>query len=441
MRQETFAILFLMRKGRPKKNGLAPIFARITTGGLRQEVYTQCDSNPETWNQHKERAMGTNKLAIQVNERLNDFRVKIIDIRTKLLAEGYAANAAQIKQRYLNPTCNTMMLIAGLADYAKRRQGEVGVRITQRTADKYERLLRYLKQYLAQRGKAEDIPVERMNYEFLDGFNLFLQTAHRCRHNGAVAVMDCLRNFVLYCLRNEWITKNPFRYYKLKEDEVQAKEHLTAHELELLTRKELDHRLARIRDVFVFCCLTGFCYCDMRALTEENLVKAEDGSLWIHTERQKTGTPECIRLMEIPLAILKKYEGMDASGKLLPMLTKESMNRHLKKMSVMCGINRPISFHQARHTFGSIICLSQGIPIETVSKIMGHKHIKTTQRYAKVTQDKIDRDVDRLGEAIEGKFSLFGLDAAPSPIHKDITRRRVNPSWKQRAIVKQMMEG
>ena len=162
MRQETFAILFLMRKGRPKKNGLAPIFARITTGGLRQEVYTQCDSNPETWNQHKERAMGTNKLAIQVNERLNDFRVKIIDIRTKLLAEGYAANAAQIKQLYLNPTCNTMMLIAGLADYAKRRQGEVGVRITQRTADKYERLLRYLKQYLAQRGKAEDIPVERM---------------------------------------------------------------------------------------------------------------------------------------------------------------------------------------------------------------------------------------------------------------------------------------
>ena len=97
MRQETFAILFLMRKGRPKKNGLAPIFARITTGGLRQEVYTQCDSNPETWNQHKERAMGTNKLAIQVNERLNDFRVKIIDIRSKLLAEGYAANAAQIK--------------------------------------------------------------------------------------------------------------------------------------------------------------------------------------------------------------------------------------------------------------------------------------------------------------------------------------------------------
>lgn len=187
--------------------------------------------------------------------------------------------------------------------------------------------------------------------------------------------------------------------------------------------------------------LDGYLLLRHEALTEKNLVKAEDGSLWIHTERQKTGTPECIRLMEIPLAILEKYKGMDTGGRLLPMLTKESMNIHLKKMAVMCGINRPISFHQARHTFGSIICLSQGIPIETVSKIMGHKHIKTTQRYAKVTQDKIDRDVDRLNDAIGDKFSLFGIDAAPSTIRKDNTRRRVNPSWKQRAIVKQMMEG
>ncbi len=128
MRQETFTILFLMRKGRTKKNGLASIYARITTGSLRQEFYFHCEGRPELWNQKKERMMGTSRLALKVNEMLDEFRVQILDIRTKLLAEGYAANAAQIKQRYLNPTCNTMMLIAGLADYAKRRQGEVGVR-------------------------------------------------------------------------------------------------------------------------------------------------------------------------------------------------------------------------------------------------------------------------------------------------------------------------
>jgi len=132
---------------------------------------------------------------------------------------------------------------------------------------------------------------------------------------------------------------------------------------------------------------------------------------------------------------------MDSNGKLLPMLTKESMNRHLKKMAVMCGINRPISFHQARHTFGSVICLSQGIPIETVSKIMGHRHIATTQRYAKVTQDKIDRDVDCLNDVIGGKFSLSGIGIAPSPILKDYSRRKINPSMKQREYITKIMEG
>ena len=280
-----------MRKGRPKKNGLASVYARVTTGSLRQEFYFHCEGRPELWNQKKERMMGTNRITLKINKMIDEFRVQFLGIHSKLLAEGYAANAAQIKQRYLNPTCNTMMLIAGLTDYAKRRQAEVGVRITQRTADKYERLLRYLKQYLAQRGKAEDIPVERMNYEFLDGFNLFLQTAHRCRHNGAVAVMDCLRNFVLYCLRNEWITKNPFRYYKLKEDEVQAKEHLTAHELELLSRKALDHRLARIRDVFVFCCLTGLAFADADHLRREHLSQDDEGRVLLReVGREKPAT-------------------------------------------------------------------------------------------------------------------------------------------------------
>lgn len=402
MRQETFAILFLMRKGRPKKNGLAPIFARITTGGLRQEVYTQCDSNPETWNQHKERAMGTNKLAIQVNERLNDFRVKIIDIRTKLLAEGYAANAAQIKQRYLNPTCNTMMLIAGLADYAKRRQGEVGVRITQRTADKYERLLRYLKQYLAQRGKAEDIPVERMNYEFLDGFNLFLQTAHRCRHNGAVAVMDCLRNFVLYCLRNEWITKNPFRYYKLKEDEVQAKEHLTAHELELLTRKELDHRLARIRDVFVFCCLTGLAFTDVDHLKAEHIRTDENGVQWIHKPREKTSVMSRIPLLPHPIALLKKYERDEtcrARGKLLPVPSNAKMNAYLKEIAAICNIDKTLTTHVARHTF-ACLAVEYGMPIDVLAKVLGHSNTNMTRHYAKFSEELIGREMLKLGEVL-----------------------------------------
>ena len=346
--------------------------------------------------------MGTNKLAIQVNERLNDFRVKIIDIRTKLLAEGYAANAAQIKQRYLNPTCNTMMLIAGLADYAKRRQGEVGVRITQRTADKYERLLRYLKQYLAQRGKAEDIPVERMNYEFLDGFNLFLQTAHRCRHNGAVAVMNCLRNFVLYCLRNEWITKNPFRYYKLKEDEVQAKEHLTAHELELLSRKALDHRLARIRDVFVFCCLTGLAFADADHLRREHLSQDDEGRWWIHKPREKTSVMSRIPLLPATLEILRRYEHDEvcvARSRVLPTPSNQKMNAYLKEIAAVCGINKVLTTHVARHTF-ACMAVEYGMPIDVLAKILGHSNTNTTRHYAKFSETVIGREMEMFGQKL-----------------------------------------
>ena len=346
--------------------------------------------------------MGTNKLAIQVNERLNDFRVKIIDIRTKLLAEGYAANAAQIKQRYLNPTCNTMMLIAGLADYAKRRQGEVGVRITQRTADKYERLLRYLKQYLAQRGKTEDIPVERMNYEFLDGFNLFLQTAHRCRHNGAVAVMDCLRNFVLYCLRNEWITKNPFRYYKLKEDEVQAKEHLTAHELELLTRKELDRRLARIRDVFVFCCLTGLAFADADHLRREHLSQDDEGRWWIHKPREKTSVMSRIPLLPATLEILRRYEHDEvcvARSRVLPTPSNQKMNAYLKEIAAVCGINKVLTTHVARHTF-ACMAVEYGMPIDVLAKILGHSNTNMTRHYAKFSETVIGREMEMFGQKL-----------------------------------------
>mgnify|MGYP000808097251 CR=1 FL=1 len=370
MRQESFTILFLMRKGRPKKNGQAPISARITTGGFRQEIYTQCDCDPELWNQQKERAMGKSKLAIQVNNRINDFRIKIIDIRSKLLAEGFEANALQIKQRYFNPLKHTMMLIAGLGDYVQRRQAEVGVRITQRTADKYERLLRYLKQYLAQRGPEEDIPVERMNYEFLDGFSLFLQTAHRCRHNGAVAVMDCLRNFVLYCLRNEWIAKNPFRYYKLKEDQAQAKEHLTVRELEILTRKQLDHRLARIRDVFVFCCLTGLAFADADH--------------------------------PMALEILRRYEHdavCQARERVLPLPSNQKMNAFMKEIAIVCGIDKVLTTHCARHTF-ACMAVEYGMPIDVLAKILGHSNTNMTRHYAKFSETVIGREMEAFGEKL-----------------------------------------
>ena len=386
MKNLNFNILFIMRCTRPKKNGLAPIYARITTGGQRQELYIQCDGNPESWDQKKERALGTNKLAMQVNEALNEFRSKIMEVRRTLQAEGYEANALQIKRRYLNPLCDTLMLIDGLADYCKRRQAEVGVRITQRTADKYDRLLRYLKEYLAKRGKGMDIS----------------QTAHRCRHNGAIGVLDCLRNFVLYCIRNEWINKNPFKYYKLKEDEAQAKEHLTLRELDTLTHKELDRRLARIRDVFVFCCLTGLAFTDADHLRHEHISQDDRGVWWIHKPRQKTSVMSRIPLLETPMTILRRYKNdatCIARGRLLPTPSNQKMNSYLKEVAAICGIDKVLTTHCARHTF-ACMTIEYGMPIDVLSKILGHTNTNMTRHYAKFSETLIGREMKVFGKRL-----------------------------------------
>ena len=152
-----------------------------------------------------------------------------------------------------------------------------------------------------------------------------------------------------------------------------------------------------------------------------------DGNLWIETNRKKTGTPENVMLLDIAVRIIKKYEGMAKDGKVFPMLSKESLNPHLKKIAKLCGITRNLHFHMARHTFASLICLQYGVPIETVSKAMGHKNISTTQRYAKVTHDKIDQDISALNDAISGKYSLRGIDSPPSTIlkYRESRRRKI----------------
>ena len=177
------------------------------------------------------------------------------------------------------------------------------------------------------------------------------------------------------------------------------------------------------RDMFLFSVFTGICYCDMRNLTEKNVVQDYEGNLWIETRRQKTGTPENVRLLDIAVKIMEKYRGMAPDGKLFPMLTKESMNIHLKKMAVQCGIDRNLSFHMARHSFASQVCLSLGVPIETVSKAMGHRNISTTQRYAKVTNEKVDHDVTALSHNITGKYTLSDIELPPSTILKDMSLR------------------
>lgn len=198
MNRKTFCISFFLRRVRTAK-GMAPILARITVNGISKEVYTQCRTPVDKW----DTATGRDKLAYEVNAYIDDFRAKVVEIYRTLQAEGFEGNVLEIKERLQSPGKQAKMFLEELTLYCEKRQKEVGVRITQLTSNKYYRLCRYLREYTKQECKKDDIRLSAVSYGYLDGFNTYLQTAHRYHHNGAINILDCLRNFMLYCLRNE----------------------------------------------------------------------------------------------------------------------------------------------------------------------------------------------------------------------------------------------
>ena len=403
MERKRFSVTFFLRKARTNKSGLTPILARITTNGVSKEVYIQCSVPLDRWNQSKECATGRDKLCQQVNAYLNEYRARILSVRQELIAQGHDGTCFEIKARLQNPTSHTRPFLAELEKYCGKRQSEVGVRITQLTANKYHRVLRYLTEYVRERYGKEDVPLSSIDYEFLDGFNTFLQTAHRCHHNGAINLLDCVKNFTLYCLRNEWLEKDPFRHYKLKEEHNKSKDHLTKSELDTLLKKPMpNERLARIRDVFSFCCLTGLAFTDVDHLKAEHIRTDENGVQWIHKPREKTSVMRRIPLLPHPIALLKKYERDEtcrARGKLLPVPSNAKMNAYLKEIAAICNIDKTLTTHVARHTF-ACLAVEYGMPIDVLAKVLGHSNTNMTRHYAKFSEELIGREMLKLGEVL-----------------------------------------
>lgn len=400
MNRKTFCISFFLRRVRTVK-GMAPILARITVNGISKEVYTQCRTPVDKWDTAKGRATGRDKLAYEVNAYIDDFRAKVVEIYRTLQAEGFEGNVLEIKERLQSPGKQAKMFLEELTLYCEKRQKEVGVRITQLTSNKYYRLCRYLREYTKQECKKDDIRLSAVSYGYLDGFNTYLQTAHRCHHNGAVNILDCLRNFMLYCLRNEWIEKNPFKNYKLKEVAPPPKEHLSKKEIELLMEKPMPNlRLENVRDIFVFCCLTGLAFADVKELKREHLTTDEQGNMWIRKPREKTAVMSTIPLLKQPKAILQKY-AFDLhcmeSGKLLPVPSNQKMNAYMSEIATICGLNKKLTTHCARHTF-ACLAVEYGMPIDVLAKILGHTNTNMTRHYAKFSEQLIGREMQKIGE-------------------------------------------
>jgi len=395
----TLTLLFSMRKPKNYQSGDMPIYLRITVDGQRAEVAVSRKFDPSRWDTHLGRAIGTKADAKALNSYLEGVQGKLHELHRQMTEADANTTAETLKNRFIGKVEKTRTLVAVFEDHNQKMKSLVGQEFEKSTLQRYETALMHTKDFMQWQHNVSDIPITKINFAFLNDFEYYLRSVRKCANNSAIKYIKNLGKIVRICLGNGWLTVDPYLNYKPKTKAVH-RDVLTKEELDRLIKKKFGiERLRVVRDVFVFCCYTGLAYVDVHKLKRSELVKGIDGDLWIYTSRKKTDTLSRIPVLPAALSVIESYNEHPqciAEDSLLPVMSNQKMNAYLKEIADLCKINKLLTFHIARHTFATTVTLNNGVPIESVAKMMGHTSIKTTQIYAKVMDHKISSDMQLL---------------------------------------------
>ena len=392
---KTFSIHFWLNKAK-KKNGIAPVYARVTVNGKRAEISLKRYQSVTSWDSKTKRAKPRTPNASALNAYLDQVYADLLASQKELLSEFKMITSQAIKARYLGEDDDQKTLL-DLIDYHNSTMKSV---LKFGTLKNYYTTEKYLKKFLTAKIKSSNIYLKQLSYSFIIDFEQYLRkcqplhTSQPLNNNGVMKHLERLKKLMNLALQLEWIEKDPFVRFKLKFIKYR-RDYLSESELEDFEKgqlKEEHHR--KTRDVFVFSCYTGLSYTNVRSLTDKNIVRGIDGDHWIFTQREKTEQPVKIPLMDKALDIIKKYYNDEVNNaRLLPVYSNQKTNFYLKEITALFEINKNITFHSARHTFATTVTLSNGVPIETVSKLLGHSKLSTTQVYARVIEEKVSVDM------------------------------------------------
>lgn len=398
----TFSVLFIIQKGKTNQEGKAPVLARITVNRQMVHLSTRQSVLPDRWVSKEGKTVGLTKEEKQVNRFLNDYKGLIYSRYNEMLLTGEVITADKIKQLLSSKGEKCISLLELYDSFLKDYAQLVGRSTCKRTYDKYVLVRNRLEKYIEDSYNLPDIPLRDISPKFIHGFDTYLRSTYNVANNHVMKMLQKVRTIYQTALDNGWVQKNPFGTIKIRFDIVD-RGFLTKQELAAIIQKPMfSKRLDQVRDVFVFCCWTGLAYCDVTGITINNLVEGDDGRVWLQTRRQKTDSPVDVPLLECPMMILRKYEGQLKNGKLLPVPSNQVCNDYLKEIASISGVDKELTFHLARHTFATTVTLSNGVPIETVSKMLGHRNIRTTQIYAKIIHDKVSADMSALAAKLDG---------------------------------------
>lgn len=405
--KSTFKVLFYVKRNAVRKNGHMPIIARITVDGKISQFSTKLEVNPELWSVKLGRASGLSRESKQINALLDEIKASIHKVYHELQRRDSVVTAEKVKNEFLGISERHETLLDLFTKHNEDVKQLVGVTKSAATYQKYEVTRKHLKRFIELKYKVSDIPLLDINNMFITDFEVYLLTTGGCSHNTTAKFMQFFKRIILIARNNGMITTDPFASYKIQLKRVD-RGYLTEEEINKILKKKFStQRLEHVRDIFIFSCFCGLAYIDVKNLTSDNIRTSFDGNLWIMTKRQKTDIAVNVPLMKIPKMILDKYKGKLPNGALLPILSNQKMNSYLKEIGDLCGINKNLTFHLARHTFATTTTLAKGVPIETVSKMLGHTNIETTQIYARITNSKISQDMQGLSDKFIGSEKLF----------------------------------
>jgi len=397
--QTTFSILFYPRGNDVDKNGNASLYARITVNSKRSEFSIKRKVLLSRWNAVAGKMRGTTSEVRELNRYIDSVRSRIYKIQEQLSSEEELLTSAKIKNIYLGKTVKHKMVIEIFQSHNDQIEKLVGREFAPGTIERYKTAKKHVENYINLEYNLTDIPVKDVDHKFISGLEYYLKTERKCSHNTAIKYVVNFKKIIRIAFANDWITKDPFVHWKAKVKVVE-REFLTEEEIKKMFEKELhNERLSQVKDIFLFCCFTGLAYADVKKLSKNDIVIGIDSEKWIKIKRSKTDTRSSTPLLPMALAILDKYEehsDVSNNRKLLPVLTNQKMNAYLKEIAVICQITKNLTFHLARHTFATTVTLTNGVPIESVSKMLGHKSLRTTQHYAKILDKKLSEDMKTL---------------------------------------------
>jgi site-specific recombinase XerD len=341
-------------------------------------------------------------------------KIQIIDTQMELVHKKNPITAESFKSLLLGVDERARMLVSIFQDHNNKIKELVGKEYAPGTLERYTTSLKHTIEFMQWKYNVSDIDISKIDHAFITDYEFWLRSVRNCANNTAVKYIKNFNKIIKICLANDWLDKNPFANYKSKVKEVE-RVYLSEEEIQSIIEKEFKtERLSIVRDIFLFSCFTGLAYIDVKNLTKSHISFGIDGEKWIFTHRQKTESASKIPILPVTQMIIDKYENHPQSNnqeKLLPILSNQKMNAYLKEIATVCEIEKELTFHIARHTFATTVTLTNGVPIESVSKMLGHKNLRTTQHYAKVLDRKVSEDMRILKDKFSSSFKLNTKEA------------------------------